>query len=123
MPDNVADPAGITGYHAHIYYAPETRAQAAQLRGAIGEKFGWTQIGRMHDVPVGPHPGAMYQVAFEAAEFPRLVPWLMLNREGLDVLVHPQTGDPYADHAVHALWLGAPQNLRLDGLRRGPATS
>ena len=44
----------------------------------------------------------MYQVAFAPEEFGRLVPWLMLNRGGLDVLVHPQTGDAYADHTEHA---------------------
>jgi aromatic ring-cleaving dioxygenase len=63
---------------------------------------------------------AMYQVAFEAEEFPTLVPWLMLNREGLDVLVHPLSGDSVADHTRFAAWLGAPRPLRLDVLRRGP---
>ena len=60
----------------------------------------------------------MYQVAFAPEEFGRLVPWLMLNRGGLDVLVHPQTGDAYADHTEHASWLGAQLPLRLDVLRR-----
>ena len=60
----------------------------------------------------------MYQVAFAPEEFGRFVPWLMLNRGGLDVLVHPQTGDAYADHTEHASWLGAPLPLRLDVLRR-----
>jgi DOPA 4,5-dioxygenase len=62
----------------------------------------------------------MYQVAFPVAEFPRLVPWLMLNRQGLTVLVHPETGDDYTDHADRALWLGAPLSLRLETLRRAP---
>ena len=60
----------------------------------------------------------MYQAAFPAAEFPRLVPWLMLNRSGLSVLVHPQTEDAYDDHTIHALWLGAPLPLRVEMLRR-----
>jgi aromatic ring-cleaving dioxygenase len=114
------DPARIAGYHAHVYYAPETRAVAERLRAAIGGGFA-AQLGRWHDVPVGPHPTAMYQVAFEVAEFPRLVPWLMLNRGGLDVLVHPLTGDDYEDHARYALWLGERLPLRLDVLRRGAA--
>ena len=41
----------------------------------------------------------------------------MLNREGLTVLVHPNTGDAYRDHAEHALWLGAKLALRLDILK------
>ena len=37
-------------------------------------------------------------------EFGKVVPWLMLNREGLSVLVHPSTGDGYGDHLVRSLW-------------------
>ena len=119
--DSFADPGGITGYHAHIYYDPAaTRDIAAKLRDAIGRRFEG-RVGSWHDEPVGPHPIAMYQVAFPVAEFPRLVPWLMLNRGGLDVLVHPETGDAYDDHTVHALWLGTPLPLRLDVLRRASA--
>jgi DOPA 4,5-dioxygenase len=56
----------------------------------------------------------MYQVAFAPAEFPRLVPWLMLNRRGLDILLHPGTGDDLADHTRHAAWLGERLPLRLE---------
>jgi aromatic ring-cleaving dioxygenase len=113
-----ADPAArITGYHAHIYYTPETRPIAARLRAAIAARF-TARIGAWHDEPVGPHPAAMYQVAFAAEELPRLLPWLMLNREGLDVLVHPTTGDGVADHTRHAAWLGRPLPLRIEVLRR-----
>ena len=64
----------------------------------------------------------MYQIAFAAAEFPRLVPWLMLNRDGLDVLVHPLSGDSLADHTQFAMWLGQALPLRLDVLRRSSRT-
>ena len=118
MADAFADPEQIEGWHAHIYYEPATRLAAERLRAGIGERFAG-RIGSWHDEPVGPHPTAMYQVAFAVEEFPRIVPWLMLNREGLDVLVHPLTGDSLADHTGNALWLGAPLPLRLDVLRRG----
>ena len=117
MTEASADPAGIRNYHAHIYYDPASRPVAERLREEIGARF-TVVLGRWHDEPVGPHPTSMYQVAFGVDEFPRLVPWLMLNRGGLDVLVHPQTDNPYDDHAVHAAWLGARLKLRLDGLRR-----
>jgi len=110
------DPALITGYHAHIYYDAQGRETAAQLRQAIGEQFD-TQLGRWHDDAVGPHPVSMYQVAFAASEFPKVVPWLMLNRQGLRILVHPETGNGYRDHAIYALWLGEPVPLRLEVLR------
>jgi aromatic ring-cleaving dioxygenase len=112
----------ISGYHAHIYYNPTTRAEAERLRAGIGERFA-ARLGSWHDEPVGPHPIAMYQVAFAIEEFPHLVPWLMLNRNGLDVLVHPMTGDSVADHTRNALWLGSPLPLRLEVLRRSTGTS
>ena len=119
MSDPSADPGRIKGYHAHVYYSPQTRLVAERLRAAIGERF-QVRLGSWHDEPVGPHPISMYQVAFVGEEFSGLVPWLMLNREGLDVLVHPLTDDSVADHTRFALWLGAPLPLRLDVLRRGP---
>jgi len=93
MAEAFADPATIQGYHVHLYYAPETRPVAERLRTAIEERFPQVRVGSWHDEPVGPHPVAMYQVAFAAEEFSRFVPWLMLNREGLNVLVHPLTDD------------------------------
>lgn len=113
------DPARITGYHAHVYYDAQSRETAARLRQEIGERF-QTQLGRWHDKAVGPHPISMYQIAFPASEFPRVVPYLMLNRAGLSVLVHPETGNGYRDHAIYALWLGEPVPLRLDVLRGEP---
>jgi DOPA 4,5-dioxygenase len=117
MAEAFVDPGGIQGYHAHIYYDAETRPIADRLREAIGNRFD-VVLGRWREEPVGPHPMPMYQAAFATAEFPRIVPWLMLNRGGLSVLVHPETDDAYDDHTIHALWLGAPLPLRVEGLRR-----
>ena len=108
--------APILSYHAHVYYDPAaTRATAEALRQRIGERFA-VQLGRWHDLPVGPHTAAMYQVAFATGVFASLVPWLMLNRAGLTVLVHPNTLAPRDDHLVHALWLGAPLALKEEVL-------
>ena len=107
----------ITSWHAHIYYDPaSTRSMAAALREAIGARFPDALLGRWHDVPVGPHPCAMYQVAFPPSLFPSLVPFLALHRAGLVVLVHPETGRARADHSEHALWMGEVLPLRLDTL-------
>jgi aromatic ring-cleaving dioxygenase len=121
MADAFLEAGQISGYHAHVYYHPATRAKAERLRAGIAARFSG-RLGNWHDEPVGPHPIAMYQVAFAVEEFSRLVPWLMLNRDGLDVLVHPMTGDAVADHSRHAVWLGTPLPLRLDVLRRSAAS-
>ena len=118
MAENFAEPGQIRGYHAHLYYDALTRASAAAIREQIAAQFPKARLGNWHDGPVGPHPVGMYQVAFPIGEFPRLVPWLMLNRGGLNVLVHPQTDDAYDDHTIHALWLGTPLPLRVERLRR-----
>jgi len=110
-------PAHIHSYHAHIYYDPAgpSKDEAARLRAAMGERYA-VQMGRWHDVPVGPHAGAMYQVAFATDLFADLVPWLLLARGSLTVLVHPNTGAPRADHMQHALWLGQVLPLKAETL-------
>ncbi len=117
MSKPLIDPAVIEGYHAHVYYGVSSRPAAASLREQLEAAFD-VAMGRWRDEPVGPHPLPMYQVAFAAAEFPRVVPWLMLNRGELTILVHPRTGDELADHAHHALWLGEKLELNLDFLKR-----
>ena len=109
----------IEGYHAHVYFTPATRAAAERVREGLGAGFE-VALGRWHDKPVGPHTEAMYQVAFGTHEFARVVPFLMLNREGLSVLVHPLTGNDWLDHGTFALWLGAPLPLKLETLKGAP---
>jgi DOPA 4,5-dioxygenase len=97
----------IHAWHAHIYYDAATKPAAAALYAALQREFPEARMGRMHDVPVGPHPQAMFQVLFLPALFPALVPYLALHRAGLVVLVHPETGRPKDDHLLNALWMGA----------------
>lgn len=111
-------PPTIEHYHVHVYYDPVlTKSKAAALRERIAAEFPQAKIGRWHDEQVGPHPQSMYQVAFPHALFASFVPWLMLNRDGLTILLHPETGDAYTDHSAHAVWYGAVLPLKLDVLR------
>ena len=111
------DIAKITGYHAHVYYDEKSRSTAARVRERADTEFD-VVLGRWRDKPVGPHPISMYQVAFGTDQFERFVPWLMLNHDGLSVLVHPETGDDVADHSDHAIWIGEKLPLDIDWLRQ-----
>ncbi len=118
----VKDPGAIKDYHAHVYYDPATsRDRAERLRARVGAAFPDARLGRWHDELVGPHPQSMYQIAFPTRLLEKFVPWLMLNRDGLTVLLHPETGDDYTDHSAHAAWFGAVLPLRLEVFKRGAA--
>lgn len=111
----------IKGYHAHIYYDPDSKEAAARVREGLA-RFD-VQVGRWHDELVGPHLKSMYQIAFAPERFSEVVPWLMLNREGLDVLVHPSTGESAGDHLDRSLWLGKKLPLNVEVLRRAGSSS
>jgi aromatic ring-cleaving dioxygenase len=109
----------IEGWHAHIYYDPEkTRDDAARLRERVVEAFPDTTMGRWHDEAVGPHLVSMYQVAFRKDQFDDLVQWLAVNREGLDILVHPLTENAWNDHIIFGFWMGDKLPLNEEKLRQ-----
>ncbi|MEM7320027.1 MAG: DOPA 4,5-dioxygenase family protein, partial [Pseudomonadota bacterium] len=102
----------ISGYHAHVYFDADSKDRASALCDEAGRLFPVT-VGRVHQRNVGPHPHWSCQLAFAPQTFALVVPWLMLNRHGLTVLVHPETGDHLADHRDHAMWLGDSRPLDL----------
>jgi DOPA 4,5-dioxygenase len=106
----------IKGYHAHVYYNAATRNIAEGLRDTIVKNFN-VEPGAFSDEPRGPHPISQFNIIFQPGEFQKIVPWLMLNRRGLDVLIHPLTESSYDDHSKNALWIGTPVPMRLDILR------
>jgi aromatic ring-cleaving dioxygenase len=108
--------SSITGYHAHVYFGPESREQARALCEAAGQTFGLS-VGRMHDEPVGPHPRPSCQLSFTTEQLAEVIPWLIVNRKGLTVFAHAQTGDALKDHTDHVLWLGPSEALDLSQLR------
>ncbi len=102
----------ITGYHAHVYFDAETQDLAQQICEEVARLFP-VQMGRMHARPVGPHPRWSCQLGFAADAFDQVIPWLMLNRQGLTIFTHAGTGDHLADHRDHALWMGELLDLDL----------
>jgi aromatic ring-cleaving dioxygenase len=120
---SAVNPEIIQHYHAHVYYDPaSSRDRAARLRERVAAIFPDVTLGRWHDAPVGPPTQSMYQLAFPPPLLASFLPWLMLNRDGLSILLHPGTGDAYADHIDHAVWLGSVLPLRADVLRKSRKT-
>ena len=106
----------IPSYHAHVYFRNAAeRAKAEAVREAIAARF-VVRLGRWHEVPVGPHTAPMYQVAFLSEIFPDFIPWLMLNRQGLVILLHPNTGRPRDDHEKRPFWFGEVLPIKGDVL-------
>jgi len=115
MTDATTPAPVIHGYHAHVYFNADTLAQGRALCEAAAARFP-LKMGRVHEKPVGPHPDWSCQLAFKAALFSEVLPWLILNRAGLVVLVHPITGNDLLDHRDRAMWMGAVRPLDLSVL-------
>ena len=107
----------IESYHAHVYFDAAERERAQHLCEAVRDAFG-VAVGRMHDKPVGPHPRGSCQLSVAADQFASVIPWLVLNRNGLTIFAHAQTGDALKDHTAHVIWLGPSEQLDLAALSR-----
>ncbi len=109
----------LHGYHAHIYFGDETGSRIAdEVCKDLAARFP-VELEKNNGV-AGPHPVAQRQVIFRTSAFADVVPWLMFNRQGLDILIHPLSDDEFDDHTANALWLGNPVPLKLEILRHGP---
>ena len=105
------EPSEIRGWHAHVYFDANTVDQARALCAETRDRFG-VEMGRVHEKPVGPHPRWSCQLGCSPEQFAALLPYLALNRNGLTVFAHPDTGDHLRDHRDGAVWLG--EMLALD---------
>ena len=106
----------IDGYHIHVYYDEATRPRAEAVVSAVADKFALERRPSTGS-PNGPHPIPQYRLTLATSKFQEVVPWLMLNRDGLDVLIHPLTDSSYDAHTKYAVWIGRPVALKTTGLR------
>ncbi|MFP3518083.1 DOPA 4,5-dioxygenase family protein [Pseudomonas sp. SIMBA_077] len=102
----------IKGYHAHVYFDASTLEQARALCEDAAKTFGLI-MGRVHQRPVGPHPDWSCQLAFGPELLGIVLPWLAINRHGLVIFLHPNTGNDLLDHTDHAIWMGDIRPLNL----------
>jgi DOPA 4,5-dioxygenase len=62
---------------------------------------------------VGPHPRGSVQLTVRPELFGDFAQWLALNRGGLTIFGHANTGNDLADHTDHVIWFGASEPLDL----------
>ncbi|KAL5334084.1 DOPA-like domain-containing protein [Aspergillus crustosus] len=109
------------GFDIHVYHFqnnPDQVAFASALWERIRREFPELRIYTFWDKPVGPHPVAMFEVnLFTPVQFGAFVPWLIIHRGPLSVLIHPNTveGEDERNHTQRATWLGdrIPLDLRI----------
>ena len=91
-------------YHAHIYWSnAEERSTAMEARTVLHDNG--CALGRIWDIPIGPHPLPMYQVMFDSTNYDCIVDYLLDTK--LTVLVHEDIGVSHVrDHTEGAIWLG-----------------
>ena len=85
-------PEDLHGYHVHIYFDDTNKVRATDLRDTLVERFKAQPSGPKFVGIAGPHPIPQMSAIFPKAAFTAdVVPWLMFNRQGLDILIHPLT--------------------------------
>ena len=98
-------------YHAHIYFLPEQREAAVELRSQFEAQSNVLFVGRMTEGKAGPHPIPQFEVHFLKASLEDVQG--VIRASGLRALVHPLTDDDLADHTSLGEWIGG-DPLELD---------
>ena len=102
----------IHDFHAHIYFDPEEVDRAKALAAAVQSHFP-VAVGHFHLRSVGPHPRGSVQLTVPTELFGDVAQFLALNRNGLTIFAHAETGEDLADHTQHVIWFGESEELDL----------
>jgi DOPA 4,5-dioxygenase len=102
----------LRDFHAHIYFDPPELEAARTLARRAHALFG-VAVGHFHPGPVGPHPRGSCQLTVPKELFGEFAGWAALNRMGLTIFAHAETGDDLADHSAHVIWFGPSEPLDL----------
>lgn len=107
-------------YHAHIYFGPDERQAAEDLRAKFTALKGPGSdphilfVGRPTDGPAGPHPIPQYEIHYLKSALGGVT--ALIEASGLRALVHPLTLDDLADHTSLGVWIGEPVELDVTTL-------
>jgi len=99
-------------FHAHLYFDPDQLGVAQQVAAEAQRLFG-VPVRHFHLRPVGPHPRGSCQLTVPADRFGAFAQWAVLNRHGLTIFAHADTGADLADHRDHVIWFGPSEPLDL----------
>ena len=121
MDTNLPFRPGQNPFDIHVYFKNDAEAAfAATLKTRLLAHFGWLKEGRWNDRAylLSPHPLPMFEVLGgdpkSIVKVNEVIEWLDANRNGLSVLIHPNTTDGNVrDHCIHRVWLGEPVALRV----------
>lgn len=101
-------------YHVHIYFTPEQRGAAEDLRRRLMAERSVLFVGSLTSGKAGPHPLPQFEAHFLKRSLGDIRP--IIEESGLRALVHPLTDDDLADHTSLANWIGEPLELDLSTL-------
>ena len=107
--------ATVHDWHAHVYFDADSADFAGALCERVSARYA-LPMGRVHRRLVGPHPRWSCQLTIAPDRFAPVIAWLAMNRNGLTVFVHPNSGEELADHRDRAIWLGSIETLNLAAL-------
>ena len=109
--------AEIESFHAHIYFDAD-EIGAARLLARDAQALFAASVGSFHERPVGPHPRGSCQLTIAPERFGAFALWAAMNRRGLTIFAHANSGDERADHEEHVVWFGPSEGLDLSVLDR-----
>ena len=102
----------FSDWHAHIYFdsyeAEAVRSLGEAICGALNVK-----MGRLHELPVGPHLRGSCQITVPREIIGDALEWLLKHRGHFTVFVHGNSGNDLLDHTAHVMWLGDSEPLNL----------
>lgn len=128
-------PAKIYSYHLHMLFFQNSESsinKALKVREKFANNFGlsieennlckdlfhneYPCVFSVDKEPAGPFLTGQWSVYFLEEQFKDYASWIMQHREGLDILIHPNTGCQFEDHSWWALWGGNVWPIDLSNL-------
>ena len=126
-------PAKIYSYHVHIMFFFQSEAHtkgALAIRDHFMKDFEGKFFfcdGEFHqkglcvqpdieNYKVGPFIEGQWSIFVPVDEIGPIQTWFIQNRNGYDMLIHPNSGCEIEDHDDWALWGGKPWHINLDAM-------